>query len=62
MSPKIRISRNLHERLKTAAADQGYSSVEELVRHALEKAASEAEEDYSEEAVRERLRGLGYLR
>lgn len=62
MSPRIRVSRDLHERLKAAAAARGYSGVEELVRRALERAASDAEEGRSEEAVRDRLRGLGYLR
>jgi len=60
-SPKIRISRGLYEKLKTAAETKGYSSADEFALHILEKAAAEAEEAASEEEVRKRLQGLGYL-
>lgn len=59
--PKIKLSEALYEKLKTVAATRGYSSTEEFVLHTLEKAAADAEEALSEEEVRKRLKGLGYL-
>ena len=59
--PKIKLDRELFERLKRCAEAAGYSSVEEFVRHALEKAAAAADEADSEEEVKKRLQGLGYL-
>lgn len=60
--PKIKIPRELYDRLKQLAADQGYSSTDECIRHILEKATQAAAESLSEEQVRERLKGLGYLK
>ena len=59
--PKVKIDRNLYETLKRAAQIAGYSSVDEFVIHILEKAAAEIEEAHSEEEVRKRLQGLGYI-
>ena len=39
----------------------GYSSVEEFVTHALEKEISQFEDAESEEEIKKRLRGLGYI-
>ena len=58
---KIAIDHELYERLEKAAQVAGYSSVEEFVVHLLEGAASPAGADESEEQVRQRLKGLGYL-
>jgi hypothetical protein len=60
--PKIKIRRELHDRLAKLAAAQGYSSTDEFILHILEKTAREAEESLSENQVRERLKGLGYLK
>ncbi len=59
--PKIKIDRNLYATLKRAAEVAGYSSVDEFIRHVLEKAAAEIEQAQSEEEVRKRLQGLGYI-
>jgi predicted CopG family antitoxin len=59
--PKIKIDRELYERLKKTAAQAGYSSVDEFVTHLLEKAAADAERAQGKEEVRKRLQGLGYL-
>ena len=59
--PKVKIDRNLYATLKRAAQIAGYSSVEEFILHVLEKAASEVEQAQSEEEVRKRLQGLGYI-
>jgi hypothetical protein len=59
--PKIKIHRALYDRLRQVAAHAGYSSVEELVQHILERTAAELETAQSEAEVRERLKGLGYI-
>jgi uncharacterized protein (DUF1778 family) len=59
--PKIKVDRGLYETLKRAAQIAGYSSVDEFVTHILEKAAAEVQEAQSEEEVRKRLQGLGYI-
>jgi len=59
--PKIKIDRELFERLKKTAELAGYSSAEEFITHLLEKAAADAERAQGKEEVRKRLQGLGYL-
>ena len=59
--PKVRIEPGLYETLKKAAGAAGYSSVDEFITHILEKAAAEVERSQSEEEVRRRLKGLGYI-
>lgn len=59
--PKVKIERALYERLKQVAERAGYSSVEELVHHILEKTAADLETAQSEAEVRERMKGLGYI-
>lgn len=59
--PKIKVERGLYETLKKTAQIAGYSSVDEFVTHILEKAAAEVQEAQSEEEVRKRLQGLGYI-
>lgn len=58
---KLKLSETLYERLQKAAEAKGYSSAEEYALHVLEKAAAETDESLSEEEVRNRLKGLGYL-
>lgn len=58
--PKIKIDANLYERLKEKAETEGYSSVDEYVTYLLEKAAP-ADAGESEEEVKKRLQGLGYI-
>lgn len=60
--PKIKIRRELYDRLAKVASSQGYSSTDEFILHLLEKAAQAADDSLSEEQVRERLKGLGYLK
>lgn len=58
---KIDLGESLAERAKAAAVKAGYSSVEEFVRHAVEKELADIEEALDKEAVRAQLKGLGYL-
>ena len=59
--PRIKVDRGLYERIEKCAAAAGYASVEEFVRHVLEKEAARLEKDEDKRVVEERLRGLGYI-
>ena len=59
--PKIKLDRDLYARLARGAEAAGYSSTEEFIRHTLEKAAAGLESVDSEEEIKQRLQGLGYL-
>ena len=58
---KIKIDNDLLKKAKEYAAKAGYSSVEEFVSHVVEKEISKAGETESEEEVKKRLQGLGYI-
>ena len=58
---KIKLDRELYEKVRMYAEIAGYSSVEEFVTHALEKEISQFEDAESEEDIKKRLRGLGYI-
>ena len=58
---KIAVEHELYERLEKAAQAAGYSSAEDFILHVLEGAATPPGADESEEEVRKRLKGLGYL-
>jgi hypothetical protein len=60
-SVKVSIDKSLFDRLKLCAERAGYASVEELVTHTLEKEARQMEAAVSEEEIKKRLKGLGYL-
>jgi hypothetical protein len=60
--PKVKINRPLYALLVKKAEEKGYSSVNEFIIHVLEAAVSDAGPDASEEEIRERLKGLGYLK
>jgi metal-responsive CopG/Arc/MetJ family transcriptional regulator len=58
---KVSIDKALWERLEKLAELAGYSSTDEFVIHALEKEVADIEEGESDEAMREKLKGLGYI-
>jgi len=59
--PKIKIPKELLEKVVKYAEMAGYSSAEEFVIHALEKEISKLEESDSEEEIKKKLQGLGYI-
>jgi metal-responsive CopG/Arc/MetJ family transcriptional regulator len=59
--PKIKLSKELFEKVKQLAELSGYSSVDEFVAHILEKEIAKVNEDDDKEKVKERLKGLGYI-
>jgi len=59
---KIKLDKNLLERAEAFAAKAGYASIEEFVTHLLEREIAKSDsEDESEEEVKKRLEGLGYI-
>jgi hypothetical protein len=59
--PKVRLDKALYEKAKEIAEIAGYPSVDELVGHAVEKLIAELGSGDSEEEIKKRLKGLGYL-
>lgn len=58
---RIRLDKALLARAKRYSDMVGYSSVDEFVAHAVEKAMADLDASESEQQLREKLRGLGYL-
>lgn len=58
---KIKLDKELYDKVKMYSEIAGYSSVEEFVTHALEKEIAQFEDAESEEEIKKRLRGLGYI-
>ena len=58
---KVKIENELFEKVKKFSEIAGYSSVEEFVHHALEKEVEQLEDSGSEDEVRKKLQGLGYI-
>lgn len=58
---KIKLDKDLLKKIKMYSEIAGYSSVEEFITHALEKEIALLEEADSEEEIRKKLQGLGYI-
>ena len=58
---KIKLDKDLLDKIKRLSDLAGYSSPEEFITHALEKELAQFEGAESEEEVKKRLRGLGYI-
>jgi metal-responsive CopG/Arc/MetJ family transcriptional regulator len=58
---KVKIDKGLYEKVKKYSKLAGYSSEEEFVAHALEKEIAQLEESDSEEEIKKKLEGLGYI-
>ncbi len=57
----IKLNKSLCQRAAQCAHKAGYSSLEELVEHLLEKELARSETADSKEDVEKKLKGLGYL-
>jgi metal-responsive CopG/Arc/MetJ family transcriptional regulator len=57
----VKVDKDLFEKIKKYAKIAGYSSPEEFVTHALEKEIAKLEESDSEEDIKDKLKGLGYI-
>ena len=60
-SRKIKIDKDLLAKIERYSKIAGYSSPAEFVNHALEKELAKLEGADSEEEIKKRLRGLGYI-
>ncbi len=58
---KVKLDKSLVARVRKYADIAGYSSPEEFIIHALEKELAKLEDAGSEEEIKKRLRGLGYI-
>jgi len=58
---KIKLDKDLFEKVRKYSQLAGYSSPEEFVAHCLEKEIRKLEESDSEEEVKKKLKGLGYI-
>ena len=59
--PKIKLDKDLFERLKKASEIAGYSSVDEFVVHILEKELAGLDDSATDEEIKKKLEGLGYI-
>jgi metal-responsive CopG/Arc/MetJ family transcriptional regulator len=58
---KVKLDKDLMDKVKKFAKMAGYSSAEEFVRHCLEKEIAKLEDADSEEEIKKKLKGLGYI-
>ena len=58
---KVKLDSDLVAKIKRYAEIAGYSSAEEFITHALEKEVAKLADAGSEEEIKKRLQGLGYI-
>ncbi len=58
---KVKLDTGIVEKIRRYAKLAGYSSPEEFITHALEKELAQLEDADSEEEIKKRLQGLGYI-
>lgn len=59
--PKLKLSKDLMDKIKKYSEIAGYASPEEFAVHALEKEIAKLEEAGSDEEIKKKLQGLGYI-
>jgi hypothetical protein len=58
---KVKLEKSLVDRIRKIADIAGYATPEEFITHALEKELAKIEDADSEDEIRKRLQGLGYI-
>jgi metal-responsive CopG/Arc/MetJ family transcriptional regulator len=58
---KVKIEKDLFDKVKKFAEMSGYTSPEEFITHLLEKEIAKIDEADSEEEIKKKLKGLGYI-
>lgn len=58
---KVKLEKDLVNKIKRLADVAGYASAEEFITHALEKEVAKFADADSEEEIKKRLKGLGYI-
>lgn len=61
LGKNVKLEKALLAKAKRYARIAGYSSVEEFITHALEKELAKLEDAQTEDEIRRRLQGLGYI-
>ena len=59
--PKVKIEKDLYQKVKKYSQNAGYSSVEEFLTHLLESVTTDTEAGENDEDLLKRLQGLGYI-
>lgn len=57
----VKLDKDLLRKIRMYSKIAGYSSVSEFITHALEKEIAILEEADSEEEIKKKLQGLGYI-
>ena len=60
-SAKIKVDKDLYEKLRKYAELSGYSSPDEFVTHLIERELATLDQAGSEEEIKKKLKGLGYI-
>ena len=58
---KIKVDKDLLDRIKKISDVAGYASHEEFIQAVLERELAQFEDSSSDEDITEKLRGLGYI-
>lgn len=58
---KIKVDKDLLERIKRISEVAGYASSEEFVQHVLEREVALFDDTESDDDITEKLKGLGYI-
>ena len=58
---RVKLDKALLAKIKRYADLAAYSSVEEFITHALEKEIAQLEQSESEQELKKKLKGLGYI-
>jgi hypothetical protein len=58
---KIKLDKDLMDKVRKFAQLSGYSSPEEFVIHCLEREIASLEESDTEDEIKKKLKGLGYI-
>ncbi|MFT5290300.1 MAG: hypothetical protein ACI8QC_001367 [Planctomycetota bacterium] len=58
---KIKVDKDLLERIKRISEVAGYASPEEFVQHVLEREVALFDDTDSDDDITEKLKGLGYI-
>ena len=58
---KVKLERDLVDKLRKVADVAGYATVDEFVAHVLEKEMVHFDDSKDDDAIRAKLKGLGYI-
>ena len=58
---KVKVDKDLYDKLRKVADVAGYATTDEFIQHVLEKEMLHFEEAGSDEDIRAKLKGLGYI-